>query len=333
MIHRGHFIKEEDLRKQHQESSLAQVLAKYSMDPHLAKGQQPRESPDKVRAAIKELFPKIPDQDLNEIVHHAWEEGAQRVGTMAHLELPRRVQLATIARIRHTYTDYDRLLRAFEWKEARSMVEPECLQKLIQWRGEKDEGDDNELEEIVRETIVIDSDDDEAVGNVSEADDEDSVTEIEPGNTSDTSIEITHYVAADGDFGAESGIDQRHKRLVDRYRPRQPDVGQRNTIAKQKIGAARQRLRAGPPPPTCSMPPVRQSFAPAANQDVISRAQVQPDQHGQYPQEVFINGQRLRLVSAASSVNYPNNPTFNRGGCCNDDSYLLLLGFDAARTG
>ncbi|KAI7573592.1 hypothetical protein KC346_g20287, partial [Hortaea werneckii] len=236
-VYDGKFMKESDLPARSQ--GLHSTLLKYGIDPAAVNQFDNSESPDKVGAAIKELFPRIPDQDLNEIVHHAWEEGTRRVGTISTLELPRRVQLATTARIRHMYTDYDRLLRAFEWKEARSMVEADCLKKLIEWRGENpvDDADDEELEEIVRETIVLDDDDQTVSGNSSEADDE--------GDTSDASVEITHVT----DFGAESGVDDRTRRWLDRSRPRQKAGRQRAAIAKQKIGAARQQLRAPAPNP------------------------------------------------------------------------------------
>lgn len=209
----------------------------------------PQENNEQARAAIKELFPRIPEDDLNAILKHAWEEGTNRVGTNSTIELPRRVQLATIARIRHEYTDYDRLLRAFEWKEARALVEPTCLKKLIEWRGENEDDNDNELEEIVRETIVIDDDDD--VGprrhrrHGSEADDEDSAADIDQGYASDTSLEISHQPAAVEDLGAESH-DERSRRFLDRHQPPPRNVQQRYIDVRQKIGLARQQLRNAP---------------------------------------------------------------------------------------
>lgn len=100
------------------------------------------------------------------------------------------MQLATIARIRHTYTNYDRLLRETSWHEARKRVEPESLAKLVEWRGEHDENEDD-IEDILRETIVIDDDDNDSTASVGgpeghEADNEDDT---------DTSIEvITRHV-------------------------------------------------------------------------------------------------------------------------------------------
>ncbi|RMY17235.1 hypothetical protein D0866_13523 [Hortaea werneckii] len=287
------YMKESDLPARSQ--GLHSTLLKYGIDPAAVTRFDSSESPDKVGAAIKELFPRIPDQDLKEIVHHAWEEGTRRVGTNSTLELPRRVQLATIARIRHMYTDYDRLLRAFDWKESRSMVEADCLKKLIEWRGENvDDADDEELEEIVRETIVLDDDEQTVSGNTSETDDD--------GDTSDASVEITHVT----DFGAESGVDDRTRRWLDRSRPRQKAGRQRAAIAKQKIGAARQQLRAPAPNPL----PAIQSVA------------AHPGLTATFPsRETYINGQRYMVVPTDQPANQhfaaPRNgaysPTYHTG--------------------
>lgn len=204
-----------------------------------------RESDEQVRAAIKELFPRIPEDDLKAILKHAWEEGSKRVGLNATLDLPRRVQLATIARIRHMYTDYDRLLKAFEWKHARAEVEPTCLAKLIEWRGEHEAEDDNELEEVVRETIVIDDDED---------DDSDSVVDIDPEYNSDTSVEISHRLAGEGDLGAESQ-DERSRHFLSRYQPPPArNARQRHIDVGHQIGNIRQQFRNGVNPLMASQP-------------------------------------------------------------------------------
>lgn len=197
VLYRGRYIKEDDLRNQNQKSFLADVLKRHGIRMDEPAQQ---ETPEQVRAAIMELFPKIPEFDLNEIVQHAWMEGTGRVGTQEHLDLPRRVQLATIARIRHNYTDYDRLLPAFGWLDARAEVEPVSLQKLLEWRGENQMEDDDAFEEIVRETIVIpdNSSGDEESGG-SEADDEE--TDVENGHPR---LQYTHRLAEAEDLRPES---------------------------------------------------------------------------------------------------------------------------------
>lgn len=277
----------------------AGTLAKYGLSADLL----PRETHDQVRAAIKELFPKIPDQDLRDIVQHAWEEGSKRIGNAQGMDLARRAQLATIARIRHCFTDYDRLLKAFDWKEARSMVEPECLAKLIEWRGEVDDGQDDGLEEIVTEAIVIDDDDDV---HASEADDEDSPAEGD--------IDIVEH-AGDTDFDAETLDEGARRRFVDCHRPTEDMREQRRLLAKQKIDATRQRMRGYGPPlrqvqNIPSPPPLPQSKdlppqPPPPLQYPHSQAppaaiEVRPDAHGKWPDMIITaDGRRLRLVSHA----------------------------------
>ena len=78
---------------------------------------------------------------------------------MANLSLVRRAQLAVIAHIRHTYTDYDALLKQVQYNEARRRVEQPCLDRLIRWRGDDDDAGD--MEDVLREVIVIPDDDEE----------------------------------------------------------------------------------------------------------------------------------------------------------------------------
>ena len=85
-------------------------------------------------------------------------KGHTRVGT-ADLPLTRRATLAVVAHIRHTYTDYDQLLRVGSWEQARNAVEHMTLDKLVEWRADKDDNTDT-MSDILREVIVIDDDDD-----------------------------------------------------------------------------------------------------------------------------------------------------------------------------
>lgn len=74
--------------------------------------------------------------------------------------MPRRVQLAVVAHIRHVYTNYDRLLRTGTYHAARAQIEQKCLDQLVQWRGDGEDGT-NDMEEILREVIVISDDEDD----------------------------------------------------------------------------------------------------------------------------------------------------------------------------
>ena len=84
------------------------------------------------------------------------------MGTSGDLSLVRRAQLAVTAHIRHVYTDYDRLLKLIKWADARKQVQRNCLDVLVQWRGDDD--DDGEIADILQEVIVIPDDDDDDDG-------------------------------------------------------------------------------------------------------------------------------------------------------------------------
>ncbi|KAL3469985.1 hypothetical protein BJX99DRAFT_240244 [Aspergillus californicus] len=130
------------------------------------------------RDVLKDLFPNLPDNDLNQIIKTAFQKGQRKVGTAVELPLARRAQLAVVAHIRHVYTNYDRLLKTTSFHEARASVEQPTLVKLVEWRGD-DENGKTVLEDVFREVIVI-------------SDDEDSDTEGEPQpfHGRDTSVEV-----------------------------------------------------------------------------------------------------------------------------------------------
>ena len=88
-------------------------------------------------------------------------KGSDRVGVqVSDLSLPRRAQLAVVAHIRHKYTEYDELLKEMPWGDARRRVAPNTLEKLAQWRGDKDDEPDT-MEEILREVVIISDDEDD----------------------------------------------------------------------------------------------------------------------------------------------------------------------------
>ena len=85
---------------------------------------------------------------------------------MNDLSLPRRVQLAVVAHIRHVYTDYDTLLHSHGWSEARARVGEKTLEILAKWRGDKDDNLED-VEDILREVLVISDDEDDPQNAVS----------------------------------------------------------------------------------------------------------------------------------------------------------------------
>jgi hypothetical protein len=152
-------------------------------------------------AAIKDLFPRIPNTDRQMIIEHAFQKvrrtasgyearhllkqgvlfhGDITVGLQANIPLSRRVQLAVLAHIRHTHTRYDKLLKETSWVNARKVVEPVCLDVLIKWRGDEETGRD-QMDEILREVVIITDSEDEGD---SDSDDETSEEEGEVSSAS-----------------------------------------------------------------------------------------------------------------------------------------------------
>jgi len=236
VLSRGRFARVEDLLEQQNASYVEQICRKYGIDKNPS-AVKTTEDLNLVRGAIKELFPRIPEADLEQIVHHAWEAGTDRVGTAKDLSLARRVQLAVIARIRHTYTDYDILLRAFDWRTAREQVEPVSLRKLIEWRGENDGGEDNELEEMVRETIVIDDD-----GEDDHANELNDLTDSFDDVTSDDSGSRSRYDT----ISAERNGHRARQPMPARGVLHKDSVAQATDVARTKIAQARQWMRQPP---------------------------------------------------------------------------------------
>ncbi|KAM5379869.1 hypothetical protein ACJA88_005297 [Fusarium oxysporum] len=127
-----------------------------------------------VDAALRDLFPRIPNTDRRMIIEHAFrrdptnKNNKEKVGLSEDITLARRVQLAVLAHIRHTHTRYDTLLRETTWQNARKVVEALCLDTLVKWRGDEESGRD-QLDEILREVVVISDSEGEESGNESDS--------------------------------------------------------------------------------------------------------------------------------------------------------------------
>lgn len=154
--------------RNYEETQLARSLHNYGQRMRLhGRPATETETKGQIRGAILEVFPKVPEADLNAIVDHAFEEGTNRVGNAKELTLARRVQLAVGAYIRHQYTDYDKILKTGgSWSDARSRAQPLSYAKLREWRDEADNS--NELEETFREIIVLDDEDEDDDSETSE---------------------------------------------------------------------------------------------------------------------------------------------------------------------
>lgn len=107
-------------------------------------------------------------------------QGKGLVGTVSGLSLVRRAQLAVTAHIRHTYTNYDILLKSMRWGEARQAVQKACLDRLVQWRGDDD--DDGEMADILQEVIVISDDE--------EDEDQNCMNSLQARNERSNSVEL-----------------------------------------------------------------------------------------------------------------------------------------------
>ncbi|KAJ4134748.1 hypothetical protein NW768_004349 [Fusarium equiseti] len=127
-----------------------------------------------VDAALRDLFPRIPNTDRQMIIEHAFRRDPtnksekEKVGFSEDITLARRVQLAVLAHIRHTHTRYDTLLRETSWQNARKVVENLCLDTLVKWRGDEESGRD-QLDEILREVVVISDSEGEESDNESDS--------------------------------------------------------------------------------------------------------------------------------------------------------------------
>ncbi|ELR02615.1 hypothetical protein GMDG_05578 [Pseudogymnoascus destructans 20631-21] len=130
-------------------------------------------------AALRDLFPRIPNTDREMIIQHAFQIGAifqgkPVVGLQPELTLSRRVQLAANAHIRHNHTRYDKLLHETDYLNARRVVEPLCLDFIMKWRGDEETGRD-QLDELLREVVVIPDSDEESEEEEESASDDDEV--------------------------------------------------------------------------------------------------------------------------------------------------------------
>ncbi|PHH49199.1 hypothetical protein CFIMG_007093RA [Ceratocystis fimbriata CBS 114723] len=148
-------------------------------------------------AALRDLFPRIPNTDRQEIINYAFRLGAKFhgepvVGLQTDLSLSRRVQLAVLSHIRHNHTRYDELLRETSWMHARKAVEKPCLDVLVQWRGDEENGRDS-LDEILREVVIISDDEDDEDLSTDDDDnsDDDASDTMDTGeNSKDSHINV-----------------------------------------------------------------------------------------------------------------------------------------------
>ncbi|KAK3321193.1 hypothetical protein B0T19DRAFT_403762 [Cercophora scortea] len=133
-------------------------------------------------AAIRDLFPRIPNTDRQMIIEHAFNKSKQKTSKHKTGE----PLLAVLAHIRHNHTRYDQLLRETSYVFARKAVETLCLDILVKWRGDEENGRDD-LNEILREVVVI-----------SDSDSEDEEDEDDEDADQSSDVSSMHALSDDG---------------------------------------------------------------------------------------------------------------------------------------
>lgn len=233
VVNNGKFVSVAELQRN---NIVARTLARHGVQ-HPA----PEETTERIAMTIKELFPKIPQHDLDMVLKHAWKKGTDRVGNASDMDLVSRVQYAVCASVRHEYTDYDMLLRSLGWAVARHSVEADIVAKLKEWRGEDDQVEDDDLIQILRETIVIEDDSDDDLQDHNG--DVESSADVDAGYTTDTSLIVVHNSAAVEDVGAERH-DERSIQFLERHQPRHKrNFDPRHKVLQQNFAKAVQRDR------------------------------------------------------------------------------------------
>jgi hypothetical protein len=102
---------------------------------------------DEFRSALLRGFPKVPQEDVEQILTLTLKKRSGRVGRTGKLDLEEKVQLAVKAHIRHRYTNYDLLMDSRVSKgSARRQVWPKVQEVSLSWM-------DNSLESSRNENI------------------------------------------------------------------------------------------------------------------------------------------------------------------------------------
>jgi hypothetical protein len=76
-----------------------------------ATAQRDKADADKATAELKNLFPNMPNSDLNKILNHGFRKYSSRVGRSGKLSLRHKAILAVQAHIRHQHTSYEKMLK------------------------------------------------------------------------------------------------------------------------------------------------------------------------------------------------------------------------------
>ncbi|KAK8252849.1 hypothetical protein HDK77DRAFT_163801 [Phyllosticta capitalensis] len=91
---------------------------------------------EKARLALHELFPAIPKKDEEAVLTRAWKKNSRRVGRTEKISMEVKVKLGVTAHVRHTYTEYEKLLKkGFTRDAARKSIEKDVESIVSKWQG------------------------------------------------------------------------------------------------------------------------------------------------------------------------------------------------------
>lgn len=170
--------------------------------------------------------------------------------------MARRVQLAANAHIRHVHTRYDDLLRQTDWYNARRLVEPVCLEVIMKWRGDEETGRD-QLDEILREVVLIpDSDDEEEGKDAAESASEDEVQFLREVPSRQLSLpltrsqhnnmsQVTGPIASSKSHIDDPEYDEQQKQQKKQHKERKRLAKQKHKAKKQKLHRPEKQERRG----------------------------------------------------------------------------------------
>ncbi|KAK4465693.1 hypothetical protein QBC42DRAFT_336096 [Cladorrhinum samala] len=92
---------------------------------------------EQFKEALLKLYPKIPHNIVRGLVEHALKKHSGRVGRTETISIERKVLLAVLAHIRHSNTEYDKLLKGgMSKEEARKKIRPKIIEVAKQWGGQ-----------------------------------------------------------------------------------------------------------------------------------------------------------------------------------------------------
>jgi hypothetical protein len=96
-----------------------------------------RDETDLAKAAseIDVQFPKMPTSEKNAVLKHGFKKHSGRVGRTSSIPLSRKILFAVIAHVRHTHTDYDRLLKSGKSRENARKATRKSIERVMQKWG------------------------------------------------------------------------------------------------------------------------------------------------------------------------------------------------------